>query len=55
MNRRKSSNNKKTIKNNKIIRCRSKMKPIFENETCNDFVKKGSTDNNICKNCIHSF
>jgi len=57
MNRRKkSSNHKITIKNNKIIRCRSKMIPVFENDNCKDFLNKENTEsNNICKNCKHSF
>ena len=58
MNRRrkKSSNNKTTITKNKITRCRSKMIPVFENETCVDFVKKEDKESNqICKNCIHCF
>jgi hypothetical protein len=42
MNRqkRKSSNNKKAIMNNKIIRCRSKMIPVFERDNCDRFLKK---------------
>ena len=53
--RKKSSNNKIAIKN-KIIRCRSKMIPVFENDNCEDFVKKENIEsNNICKNCKHSF
>lgn len=58
MNRRnkKSSNNKTRIRNNKIIRCSSKMIPVFESDTCEDFVKKENADsNNICRNCINSF
>ena len=58
MNRRrkKSSNNKTEIKNYKIIRCRSKMIPVFESDNCEDFIKKGNSEpKNICKNCINSF
>ena len=54
--RKKSSSNKKTFKNNKITRCKSKMIPVFESDNCEDFIKKGSADSdNICKNCKHSF
>jgi hypothetical protein len=51
MNRKrdKSSNNKKAIKKNKITRCRSKMIPVFENDTCDYFIKKEHTDSySIC-------
>jgi len=54
--KRKSSYNRKVIINNKITRCKSKMIPVFERETCEFFIKKEHTDtNNICKNCEHSF
>ena len=54
--RKKSSSNKKTIKNNKIMRCKSKMIPVFESDTCKDFFKKENEEsNNICKNCKNSF
>ena len=57
MNRRnKKLNNKTAVKNKKIIRCKSKMVPVFEVDNCEDFVKKESADsNNICKNCKYSF
>ena len=56
MNRRRSSNNKIQIKNKKIIRCRSKMIPVFESDSCRDFIKRENADsNNICKNCKYSF
>jgi hypothetical protein len=54
--RKKLSNNKNSIKKKKIIRCRSKMIPVFEDENCEIFLKKEQTEtNNICKNCKHSF
>lgn len=54
--RRRSSNNKKAIKNNKIIRCKSKMIPVFESDNCEDFIKKEHSESkNMCKNCINSF
>jgi len=41
MNRkRKKSNNKTSIKKNKITRCKNKMIPVFENDTCEDYLKK---------------
>jgi hypothetical protein len=58
MNRRrkKSLNNKKEIKQKRIIRCRSKMIPVFESDDCGDFIKKEDRESNhICKNCKHSF
>jgi len=57
MNRRKKSSNYKTvIKSNKIIRCKSKMIPVFESDNCKDFTKKENAEsNNVCKNCKHSF
>ena len=57
MNRkRKKSNNKTSIKKNKITRCKNKMIPVFENDTCEDYLKKEHSDSNtICKNCKHSF
>ena len=54
--RRKSQNNRTEIKNNRIIRCKSKMIPVFESDSCKDFIKKANTEsNNICKNCKNSF
>jgi len=54
--RKKSSNNKSDTKSTKIIRCSNKMIPVFESDTCEDFIKKeSSVANNICKNCINSF
>ncbi len=58
MNRRrkKSSDNKTKIRNKKIIRCKSKMIPVFESDTCENFIKKENSEaNSICKNCIKSF
>ena len=54
--RKKSSNIKNSIIENKVIRCRSKMLPVFENDNCEDFIKKENAEtNDICKNCIYSF
>ena len=54
--RRKTSNNKKEYIKNKITRCKSKMIPVFENDTCEYYKKRDNTDsNNICRNCEHSF
>ena len=58
MNRRRknSSNNRIEHKNNNIIRCRTRMIPVFESDTCKDFIKKEHTEsNNTCKNCKNSF
>lgn len=56
MNRRRSSNIKTESKQKIIIRCRSKMIPVFGSDNCEDFIKKENTDSsNICKNCKHSF
>ncbi len=54
--KRRVSNKKTTAGNKKIIRCKQKMIPVFENDNCEDFVKKdsGNTDN-FCKNCKYSF
>ena len=54
-NRRKKSSKNETV-NKKIIRCKSKMIPVFETDNCDKFSKKENTDaNKICKNCINSF
>ena len=54
--RKKSTNNNTKIKNKKIIRCSSKMIPVFESDNCEYFIKKeNSESNNICKNCKNSF
>ena len=54
--RKKSSNNRREVKKDKIIRCKSKMIPVFEGDNCEDFMKKENSDSkNICKNCVNSF
>ena len=54
--RNRSKNNKNVIKKDKIIRCRLKMIPVFENDTCDKIVKKDNNEsNNFCKNCKNSF
>ena len=58
MNRRRNSNKKfnNNTKNKKIIRCSSKMIPVFESDNCKEFIKRDNSDsNNICKNCKKSF
>ena len=57
MNRkRKSSKNKVVINKKIIIRCKSKMIPVFESDNCGDFIKKeGREPEHICKNCKFSF
>ena len=56
MNRRRKSNDQTQIKKKKIIRCRTKMNPVFDSDSCNDFIKKehSESDKN-CKNCMNSF
>jgi len=55
MNRRRPSN-KPTQQKKTIMRCKSKMIPVFDSDTCKDFLKKENEEsNNICKNCKHSF
>ena len=52
--RKKSSENNNV--NNKIIRCKSKMIPVFESDNCKDFIKRENSDSsNNCKNCKNSF
>ncbi len=52
--RKKSSENNKV--NNKKIRCKSKMIPVFETDTYDYFLKKENVDSNkICRNCLNSF
>ena len=58
MNRKKrrSSKNEISIKNKKIMRCKSKMIPVFESDNCKDFIKRERAESNsICKNCKNSF
>ena len=57
MNRKRSrrSSNKPIIKKT-IMRCKSKMIPVFDSDTCEHFIKKEHTEsNNNCKNCKNSF
>ena len=54
--RKKSPSNNILLKQKRIIRCRSKMIPVFEDGNCDDFIKKeGKEPNQSCKNCEHSF
>ena len=54
--KRRSSTNKTEPKNNAVIRCRSKMMPVFEHDTCKDYIQKGDGENpSNCKNCKNSF
>ena len=57
MNRkRKQLKNNAIIKKKVIIRCKSKMIPVFESDNCGDFIKKeGREPDHICKNCKNSF
>ena len=52
-NRRRNRNFKKE---KKVIRCKAKGKPVFDNEVCEKFSSKNTTNNDKnCGNCIHSF
>ena len=56
MNRRRKKGNRPEIKKKKIIRCKTKMIPVFESDSCNDFIKKEHSESDkICKNCKNSF
>ena len=55
-NRRRSNKNMKTMQRKVVIRCKTKMVPVFNSDICEDFVQsdKSNSDHN-CKNCVHSF
>ena len=54
MNKRnRRTNNNSQIKNKKVIRCKTKMSPVFESDGCNNFIKKDNTQSE--KNCKNSF
>ena len=55
--RRRNKSNKSEQKNTKnIIRCRSRMSPVFESDTCPKFINKRSESvDKMCMNCKHSF
>lgn len=56
MNNRRKKLSKDVKVKKKIIRCKSKMIPVFETDNCDKFSKKVNTDTNkICRNCINSF
>ena len=58
MNRRrnKSSNRQEEPKQKRVIRCRSKMVPVFESDNCENFINKIDKEpNQICRNCKNSF
>ena len=53
-------NNRRRNKNMKkekiVIRCKLHSKPVFDNEVCDKFNSKISTNNDKnCSNCTHSF
>jgi hypothetical protein len=54
--RRNRSKQEKSKKNCKIIRCSFLTRPVFENDTCQQFSKNinEGSDNN-CRNCKYSF
>ena len=54
--RKNRSNQEKSKKNGKIIRCSLLSRPVFENDDCSKFIKNiDSNDSSNCKNCKHSF
>jgi len=57
MNRRnKKTYNKKQIKSKNVIRCKTKMSPVFESDSCDNFIKKDNAQSEKnCKNCKNSF
>ena len=56
INKKKSKDNKMKNKSNKIIRCGSKMIPVFESDTCENFSKRVNSESaSVCKNCVNSF
>ena len=54
--RRNNKNQEKSKKNGKIMRCTLLTRPVFEEDTCNEFIKNinKEADSN-CRNCRHSF
>jgi hypothetical protein len=58
MNKRRNSksNQGKSKKYGRIMRCSYHTKPVFDNDFCNDFVNNINKDkDNKCINCKHSF
>jgi hypothetical protein len=54
--RRKKSNQEKSNKNCRIIRCRYLTRPVFENNACQEFIKKINQEaDNTCRNCKFSY
>ena len=54
--RRKKTNKNIENKHKTVTRCKHKMIPVFESDTCKDFIKKENLEANTnCKNCKHSF
>ena len=58
MNQRRSNkfNQKKSKKYGKIVRCSYHIRPVFDNDSCKDFLKSiNKSDGNNCRNCKYSF
>ena len=52
--KRKPANQEKP-KNNKIIRCRKLVRPVFEHDTCSEFINGINKEkDNTCGNCKFS-
>ena len=45
---------KRNFEKPKIIRCMKHMKPVFDNEKCNDFTPQNTGVPTICKFCAHN-
>ena len=54
--RRNKSNQEKSKKNGKIMRCSVRTRPVFENDSCQEFIKNINKDSDSnCRNCKYSF
>jgi hypothetical protein len=54
--RNKKSNQDKSKRNGKIMRCSYHTRPVFENDTCTEFIRSVNKEaDNNCRNCKHSF
>ena len=58
MNRKQNKNSRfnQERRTMKIMRCSAKNKPVFEDETCEEFKARGTAEGQKnCKNCKNSF
>jgi hypothetical protein len=55
-NRNRRKYKKEDKKQNKVIRCKTLNRPVFEHETCSKFCTKINSNNQKnCVNCSHAF